>query len=174
MLIVGLGNIGKEYENTRHNVGFFAVDTLADELNLKFDKKQCKSLLARRMKDNLILQKPTTYMNLSGLAVKEGLNLYKMTAEDLVVIYDDIDLPLGEVRYRTKGSAGTHNGMRNIIAEIGTTEFQRIRIGIGKPPNKEMELASFVLGKISKEEMVDMKVAVEEAVKRAIEIIEKA
>ncbi len=164
MLVTGLGNIGKEYENTRHNAGFIVVDRLAEKLNLKIDKKDCKSKIARRMKDELIIQKPETFMNLSGKAVKEAMGKFHFEAEEIIVVYDDIDLPLGTIRYREKGSAGTHNGMRSIIAEIGTQEFARLRIGIGKPPVPQMDLADYVLGRFSKEELVTLEKSAEEAV----------
>ncbi len=164
MLICGLGNIGKEYENTRHNAGFIVVDKLGEKLNMKIDKKDCKSKIARRMKDELIIQKPETFMNLSGKAVKEAMGKFHFDASEILVVYDDIDLPLGTIRYREKGSAGTHNGMRSIIAEIGTQDFARLRIGIGKPPVPQMDLADYVLGRFSKDELAILEKSAEEAV----------
>lgn len=164
MLICGLGNIGKKYEATRHNAGFFVVDQLADELNLKFDKKECQSEIARRMKDELVLQKPHTFMNLSGLAVKDATKRFKFEIDEIIVVYDDIDLPLGAVRFRDKGSAGSHNGMKSIIAELGRSDFARLRIGIGKKPHPEMDLADFVLGKFSSEEKKVLQSGIDEAV----------
>lgn len=164
MLICGLGNIGKEYQNTRHNAGFMAVDKFAEKLSLKIDKNDCKSKIARRMKDELILQKPETYMNLSGKAVKEAMGKFHFDPSEIIIVYDDIDLPLGAIRFREKGSAGTHNGMRSIIAEIGTQDFARLRIGIGKPPVPQMDLADYVLGKFSKEELAVLDKAIDEAV----------
>ncbi|MFI3166850.1 MAG: aminoacyl-tRNA hydrolase [Bacillota bacterium] len=164
MLICGLGNIGDKYANTRHNAGFIVVDKLAEKLNLKIDKKACKSTIARRMKDELIIQKPETYMNLSGIAVKEAMGQYHFEKDEIIIVYDDIDLPLGTIRYREKGSAGTHNGMRSIISEIGTTEFARLRIGIGKPPVPQMDLADYVLGKFSSEELAILNKSAEDAI----------
>ena len=135
-IVVGLGNFGDKYAYTFHNMGFLSIEVLADKLGLKFDKKECDSLVAVGYKggEKVVLAKPLTYMNLSGVAVKQLLAKNKATPADLLVIYDDIDLPKGNIRVRPKGSAGTHNGMRNIIAEIKTEEFRRVRIGIGKPP----------------------------------------
>ncbi len=164
MLITGLGNIGKEYQNTRHNAGFIVADKLADKLGLKIDKKDCKSKIARRMKDNLIIQKPETFMNLSGKAVKEAMGKFCFEASEIIIVYDDIDLPLGSIRFREKGSAGTHNGMKSIISEIGTQEFARLRIGIGKPPVPQMDLADYVLGKFSKEELQILEKSADQAI----------
>ncbi len=164
MLICGLGNIGDKYENTRHNAGFIVVDKFAEKLGLKIDKKDCKSKIARRMKDELIIQKPETFMNLSGIAVKEAMGKFKFEKEEIIIVYDDIDLPLGTIRFREKGSAGTHNGMRSIISEIGTTEFARLRIGIGKPPVPQMDLADYVLGRFSKEELAILEKSTEDAI----------
>lgn len=157
--IIGLGNIGNEYENTRHNSGFVAVDSLAEKYNIHFDKKRKKSIYGEGMINGIKVAviKPTTYMNLSGEAIIEIMNWYKLDANDILVIYDDIDLKFGEVRYRTKGSAGTHNGMRNIIANIKTEEFSRIRMGIENRGNIPIPLIDYVLQKFSKEEMAVIK-----------------
>lgn len=153
--IIGLGNIGKEYENTRHNLGFIAIDSIAEKYNIAFDKKKKKCIygegIINGVKVSLI--KPTTYMNLSGEAIVEMMNWYKITPQDIVVIYDDVDLKFGDVRYREKGSSGTHNGMRNIIANIKTEEFARIRIGIENRGDKPIPLMDYVLQKFSKEEL---------------------
>lgn len=167
MLICGLGNIGEKYQNTRHNAGFIVVDKFAEKLNLKIDKKDCKSKIARRMKDELIIQKPETFMNLSGQAVKEAMGKFHFEENEIIIVYDDIDLPLGTIRYREKGSAGTHNGMRSIIGEIGTQDFARLRIGIGKPPVPQMDLADYVLGKFSKDELKIL----DEVAKQAIDVL---
>ena len=121
-IVVGLGNFGDKYAYTFHNMGYLSVELLADKLGLKFDKKECDSLVAVGYKggEKVVLAKPLTYMNLSGVAVKQLLAKNKATPDDLIVIYDDIDLPKGTIRVRPKGSAGTHNGMRNIISEIKT------------------------------------------------------
>ena len=153
MIIVGLGNIGREYENTRHNIGFMCIDVLADKLGIKFDKKECKAEVAIAYKggEKLVLAKPSTYMNLSGNAIKELLGKYKANPEDILVIYDDIDLDLGKVRVRKEGSGGTHNGMKNIIELTKTKAIPRIRVGIGRP-NNGMDLADYVLGRFSSED----------------------
>lgn len=147
MLIVGLGNPTCEYENTFHNMGYMAIDALAKKLGKKIIKAECHSLtLVKSIKgEKIILAKPYTYMNLSGIAVKALMAKYKQDASDLVIIYDDIDIPRFSVRTRETGSAGTHNGMKSIIEHIGTSNFKRIRIGIGK---NEFDLASYVLSKI--------------------------
>lgn len=156
--IIGLGNIGKEYENTRHNAGFIALDKLAKKYSIQFDKKKKKCIYGEGIinGEKVSLIKPTTYMNLSGEAVVEMMNWYKIGQEDILVIYDDVDLKLGTVRYRIKGSSGTHNGMRNIIENIKTEEFSRIRIGIENREGVPIPLVDYVLGKFSKEELEDV------------------
>lgn len=162
-IIVGLGNIGEKYLKTRHNCGFLVLDELVKQLEdegLKIDWKEdskLKAIIARlKYKDEtLLLVKPTTLMNLSGEAVNKILNFYKESLENLTVIYDDIDLPLGKIRIREKGSAGTHNGMKSVIQELGTENFKRIRIGIesrGELTPKEQDLHSYVLKNFSKNE----------------------
>ena len=153
LIIVGLGNPGKEYENTFHNMGFKALDTLAEKMGKSIKKAECQALTCTfsRNSEKVVFAKPLTYMNLSGVAVKKLLDYYKATPNDLLVIYDDIDLDKATTRKRAKGSAGTHNGMRNIIAQIKTEEFARLRIGVGRPPIG-MPLADFVLSTIPKAE----------------------
>ncbi len=152
-IIVGLGNFGDDYAYTFHNMGFLAVECLADRLGVKISKKQCDALVGETNVggEKVIIAQPLTYMNLSGNAVKKLLDYYKATPKDLLVIYDDIDLDKASTRKRVKGSAGTHNGMRNIIATIKTEEFARLRIGVGRPP-MGMPLADFVLSTIPKSE----------------------
>ena len=145
MLIIGLGNPGKKYENTYHNMGYKTVIAIADKLGLTIDKKECSALTASTYVGGkrLVLALPTTYMNLSGEAVSLLLGRYKAENEDIIVVYDDIDIPSGTVRARRGGSAGSHNGMRDIVARIGQ-DFKRIRIGVGKPP-QNIPLIDFVL-----------------------------
>lgn len=155
-LIVGLGNPGKEYTYTRHNAGFLALDAIANEIGITGEKGkyQCQARVykARYKNNNILLAKPETYMNNSGLAVAELCNYYDIDVKrELTVIYDDIDLPLGTIRLRQRGSAGTHNGMRSIIRLLGDDNFARVRIGIGKNP-EYMKLADYVLSKFSKDE----------------------
>ncbi len=148
MLIVGLGNPGKEYENTFHNMGFMAIEALAGRFNKKINRLECSSLTAvTSVKgEKVIFAKPLTYMNLSGVAVKGLLTKYGQSLNDLIIIYDDIDLPRFTLRVRERGSAGTHNGMRNIVENLGSTEFRRIRIGIGRDGR---DLKDYVLTEIS-------------------------
>lgn len=162
-LIVGLGNPGKEYEKTRHNAGFLTVDNLAKKLNIDFDKKKCKSVygIYKHNDEKIIVAKPQTYMNLSGEAVVSLMNFYDIDVKDLIVIHDDLDLPLGKVRIRYQGSCGGQNGMRNIINLLGTSQINRIRIGISN--DKQMDTKDYVLGKLSKEDSKVMDTAVDKA-----------
>ena len=132
-IIAGLGNPGREYENTKHNVGFLTIDILAEKYGIKVNKIKFKGLVGEGMigGQKVLLVKPQTYMNLSGQCIREVMAFYKLDPEDLTVIYDDIDLPMGNLRIRKKGSAGTHNGMRSIIYDLQEDGFPRIRIGIG-------------------------------------------
>lgn len=151
-IIVGLGNPGKEYEKTRHNAGFMAIDKVADRLGISFDQSKFKALIAssRVAGEMLLLVKPQTYMNLSGESVNEALRFYKCDISDLLVLVDDLDLPVGRIRIRSNGSDGGQRGLRSIIQHIGTKEFSRIRIGIDN--NKLMDTKDYVLGKIPKEQ----------------------
>ncbi len=151
-LVIGLGNPEKKYLNTWHNAGFLCLDKVAELLAVSFDKAECKSMTAHAKVNGqkVILAKPLTYMNLSGEAVLELVHKYKVEKGNLVVIYDDVDLPLGSVRIRKEGSAGTHNGMRNIIQMISTTDFARVRIGTGK--ETPIALIDFVLSQITEED----------------------
>ena len=153
-LIVGLGNPGERYARTRHNVGFRSVETLAERHSLTFRQQRANSQLAEGIihGQRVVLVKPQTYMNLSGQAVSALRNWYKIDpAHELLVIYDDLDLPFARIRIRERGSAGTHNGMRSIVAQLGTTEFPRLRVGIGQPPGK-MDAADYVLSRFTPEE----------------------
>ncbi len=151
-LIVGLGNPDKQYLNTWHNMGFRCVDALADKLGISFTKGECKAVTASTKINNekVIIAKPVTYMNLSGQAVAELCNKYKIEKGKLVVVYDDVDLPMGSLRLRQSGSAGTHNGMRNIVELLGTTDFLRIRVGIKK--QTQIPLRDYVLSKVTDED----------------------
>lgn len=145
-LIVGLGNPGRKYQNTRHNIGFQCVDALANTHGLTFDKKQAKALVAAGTIQNhpALLVKPQTYMNLSGDSVSGLMNFYKIPPENLMVIFDDLDLPLGTLRIRAAGGSSGQKGMKHIIQRIGTQAFSRIRFGIGRPPGR-MDPAAYVL-----------------------------
>ena len=145
-LIVGLGNPGSKYARTRHNVGFDVVEILADKLNTRLTKLKCKALLAETKigDERVVLAQPQTFMNLSGESVVELMNWYKVPVENVIVCYDDIDLDLGALRVRAKGSAGTHNGMRSIVYLLGKDNFPRVRVGIGRPP-QGWDLKDYVL-----------------------------
>lgn len=147
-LIVGLGNFGTKYQHTRHNVGFDAIDKFKNNLNIPNEKKKLSSIISVGQIDSnkLYIIKPQTYMNNSGIAVKRAMFFYRIKLENIIVIYDDMDIKLGKIRIRKKGSGGTHNGMKSIIAHIRSYDFNRIRIGIGKPEKKESTV-NFVLGR---------------------------
>ena len=168
-IIVGLGNPGKEYDNTRHNIGFDVVDRLADRENIAVLEKKHKAVIGKGYVagKKCILAKPQTFMNLSGESVRELVDYYKADPErELLVISDDVSLEPGQLRVRKKGSAGGHNGLKNIIARLGTENFIRIRIGVGEKP-KGYDLADYVLGHFSKDERSTM----DEAAERASEAI---
>ncbi len=171
-IIIGLGNPGKKYEKTRHNAGFDAIDIFAKENGIKIDKIKHKALIGegRVGTEKVLLVKPQTYMNLSGESVLSVFQFYKEEYDKLVILYDDIDLDVGKLRIRKKGSAGSHNGMRSIIKCLGTQEFPRIRIGVSKP-DEGRDLADFVLSRVSKEQSIEMQNGLENAVKAVEEII---
>ncbi|MBU1026227.1 MAG: aminoacyl-tRNA hydrolase [Candidatus Margulisbacteria bacterium] len=148
-LIVGLGNPGVEYENTRHNLGFKVIDALLSDLNVSSLKSKHDSLLAQAKIDDhkIIILKPQTFMNNSGLAVGQVLNWYKIKPENLILIYDDVDLEVGQLRLREKGGTGGHNGVESVIQHVSTTEFARVRIGIGRD-NLLADISDYVLGQI--------------------------
>ena len=154
-LVVGLGNPDDKYKNTYHNLGFISVDVAAKKADAEFKKEKCHALLAETKinGEKVIFAKPLTYMNLSGESVRELLTFYKIDVKDLIVIYDDFDLPEGDIRIRESGSAGTHNGMRNIIAMIGRTDFARIRVGFKPSGDNKIPLLDYVLSKIKNEEL---------------------
>ena len=151
--MVGLGNPGTQYESTRHNMGFLAVDKLAQEENFRFSKLRFKAWTATWEVggQKVLVMKPQTFMNLSGQCVTELVSWYKPEMDHLMVVYDDIDLPLGKLRMREKGSAGTHNGMRSVIGLLGRQDFPRLRVGVGKKP-EGWELADWVLSHYQTEE----------------------
>lgn len=153
ILIVGLGNPDKKYEKTYHNIGFLSLDAINAALGGSFSKSYGKSLISEvfYMGEKIILAKPKTYMNLSGEAVVAIKNKFKIDNQDILIILDDIDLPVGKTRYRNSGSAGTHNGLKSIISLVGDNNIPRLRIGIGN--NKNMELADYVLSQIKDEDM---------------------
>lgn len=152
-LIVGLGNPGKEYEQTRHNAGFLAIDKLAEMLGVSLTTKKFNALIGvfQSNDEKIILMKPQTFMNSSGEAVIQCLNFYKMNPEDIIVVHDDLDLPIGKIRIREQGSAAGQRGMGNIIQHTKTQEIKRIRIGIGHDPF--IPVVDYVLGKTKKEDL---------------------
>ena len=165
-IIVGLGNPGDKYEKTRHNVGFNVIDLLAKEYSIDVSKIKHKALIGegRVGTEKVILVKPMTYMNLSGESVADICNYYNIDLENLIVIYDDIDLDVGKIRIRKKGSGGTHNGMRSIVKCLGSGDFPRVRVGVSKPM-KGQDLADFVLSRFRKEEQADLEIGLEKAYK---------
>lgn len=166
-MIVGLGNPGKQYERTRHNSGFMAIDKVAEKLNLNIDKKEFAALTAKN--NQVILVKPQTYMNNSGEAVSQIMKYYHIDINDLLIIYDDLDLKYGQLRLRLKGSSGGHNGIKSIINYIHSENFKRIRIGIEKNPL--IETADYVLGKVEKDKQQLFDDSIEKASQAAIEFI---
>lgn len=166
-MIVGLGNPGKQYERTRHNSGFMAIDKVAEKLNLNIDKKEFSALTAKN--NQVILVKPQTYMNNSGEAVSQIVKYYHIDINDLLIIYDDLDLKYGQLRLRLKGSSGGHNGIKSIINYIHSENFKRIRIGIEKNPL--IETADYVLGKVEKDKQQLFDDSIEKASQAAIEFI---
>ena len=172
-IIAGLGNPGRKYENTRHNMGFIAVDLLAEKYGIKVDKIKFKALVGEGRiagRKNLLV-KPQTYMNLSGESIREVMSFYKEGIENLIVIYDDIDIPTGTIRVRKKGSAGTHNGMRNIVYLLQDDNFPRIRVGIGS--DKKVDLINYVTGGVTKGEKELLEGALVKAADAAAAIVEK-
>lgn len=164
-IIVGLGNPGKEYAGTRHNIGFDVIETLAEQEKIGVLEKKHKAVIGKGYigGEKVILAKPQTYMNLSGESVRELVDYYKIDErEELIVISDDISLEPGQIRLRKKGSAGGHNGLKNIIAHLGHDEFQRIKIGVGEKP-KGYDLADYVLGHFTSDERKQMDEAAKEA-----------
>lgn len=173
-IIAGLGNPTKEYERTRHNVGFEVIDVLADMLCTTVEEKKFKGFYGRGIigGEKVLLLKPQTFMNLSGESVRAAADYYKVDPGHIIIIYDDISLGVGQLRIRGKGSAGGHNGIKNIIAHLGTQEFPRIRVGVGDKP-KKMDLADYVLSRFGKEERSLMEDAYKEAAKAAEVMVTK-
>lgn len=170
-LIIGLGNPGKQYEHTRHNIGFNVIDALADKWGAPLNQMKFNGMYAsvHRPEGKVILVKPLTYMNLSGECVRPLMDYFDIDVEDIIVIYDDLDLEVGKLRLRQKGSAGGHNGIKSLIQHLGTQEFNRIRVGISRPP-ANMKVADYVLAKFSKEEQA----VVDEAVQKSCAAVETA
>lgn len=171
-LIVGLGNPEEEYSNTRHNMGFDAVNKIANKYNIEINKTKFKGLYGTGTIENekVILLKPQTYMNLSGESIIETVNFYKIDIKNMIVIYDDIDIQPGKIKIRKKGGPGSHNGMKSVINCLGSQEFSRIRVGIGAPEYKN-DMINYVIGKVPKEELEKLNEGTSIAKEAVVEII---
>ena len=174
-LIVGLGNPGKQYENTRHNCGFLALDVLGEKLNCKIDRSKFQGLYGQAQYNGtkIYLLKPMTYMNLSGRSLLQLSAYFSIPPQRIIVIFDDISLPVGKLRIRSDGSAGGHNGIKSIIAELGSQDFPRIKIGVGAKAHPDQDLADWVLSSFSKEESKLLQTALERGADAALTIIDK-
>ncbi len=169
-LLVCLGNPGKQYENTRHNIGFLAADALEKRCGVKINKLRYRALSGevKLAGQRVLVIKPQTYMNLSGEAVKLAGGFYKIPPDHVLVISDDVSLPLGKLRIRAGGSAGGHNGLKNIIAHLGTDQFPRIKVGVGAPAHPEHEMVDWVIGKFTPQE----RKTVDEAIEKVLDAVE--
>ena len=174
-MIVGLGNPGKEYEKTRHNVGFRVTDLLAQQLKTKIDRLKFKALtrMVNHGGQKILLVQPQTYMNVSGAAVSALATYYKVKPDHILVIFDDISLPVGRIRVRRDGSAGGHNGIKSIIQSLGTDQFPRVKVGVGAKPHPEYDLADWVLSKFSAQEEKSLAPAMENAAGAALLVLEQ-
>lgn len=172
-LIVGLGNPGREYENTRHNAGFAAADALAEQFNLNWSKKKFDAIYGdcEIANTRVIVAKPQTYMNLSGKAVSALASFYKIPLDKIIVLFDDVSLDVGKIRIRRKGSSGGQKGMNNIIDAMGSQDIMRVKIGVGAKPHPDYDMKDWVLGRIPKEQASDFKTATQNAAKAVEEII---
>lgn len=171
-IIVGLGNPGKEYERTRHNTGFMVLDRLSEKLNIEISQSKFKGLYGKgKYKgEDVLLLKPQTYMNLSGESLRAVMDFFKVDLEDVLVVYDDLDMPVGKLRLRQSGSAGGHNGIKNIILHTGSQNFNRIRVGIDR--SKYIKVVDWVLSRFSKEEESAIEQGVENASEAVIDYLE--
>lgn len=173
-IIVGLGNPTAQYVGTRHNIGFAVIDKLAEQYNITIDTKKHKALIGKGLisHEKVILVKPQTYMNLSGECLRELVDYYKVENDNIIVIYDDIMLDVGQLRVRGKGSAGGHNGIKNIILHLHSEVFARVRVGVGEKP-RHMDLADYVLGKFKEVEKEDIQDGIKNATEAVVTIIEQ-
>ena len=174
-LVAGLGNPGKQYDMTRHNIGFHTIDYIADELGVKIKKLKYKAIYGECdiNGEKVILVKPQTYMNLSGESISEFVKFFKIPTENVIIISDDIALETGRIRIRKKGSAGGHNGLKNIIYMLNSENFNRIRIGVGAPTHPDYDLKDFVLGRFTKEEIPVLEESIIKSYKAVVEIIKR-
>jgi peptidyl-tRNA hydrolase, PTH1 family len=171
-IVLGIGNVGEKFEKSYHNVGFMVIDELAKRVNATISKKTENAFIleAKIGNEKVIIVKPTTYVNLSGEALVRVMKMFDVSIEDVIVAVDDIDMPVGKVRYRVSGTSGTHNGLRNIVLNAKSENFKRIKIGIGR--NFQMRLDEFVLSKITETDFVEIEKAVDKAVRFLIGIFE--
>ena len=171
-IIIGLGNPGLKYAGTRHNMGFSVVTALSDKFKIRINKKELKSMTGHGVIDGekVVLAMPQTYMNLSGEAVRALLDFYKCDISDLIIAYDDVDLEVGRIRIRPKGSAGGHNGIKNIIQHLGTEDFTRIKVGVGSK-EEGWDMVDHVLGRFPKEQLPDVRDAVDRAASAAVDLL---
>lgn len=171
-IIIGLGNPEKEYQGTRHNMGFDAINKIANQYHIEMTKTKFNAIYGDGIieEEKVILVKPQTYMNLSGTSVREFINFYKVSNNQFIIVYDDMDIEKGIIKIRKKGGPGNHNGMKSIENELSTDTFARVRIGIGAPEYKN-DAVNYVIGKVPKEEMDILQSGVEKAVKAVVEIL---
>lgn len=171
-LIIGLGNPEEEYSKTRHNMGFDTINNIAEKYNINVSRRQFDGLYGKGIieGESVVLIKPQTYMNLSGKSVKQFVDFYKVDIENIIVIYDDMDIDIGNVKLRKKGGAGGHNGMKSVIQEIASDNFSRVRVGIGKPKYKT-DVINYVIGPIPEEEYIELSKSTSNAAQAVIEII---
>ena len=174
-LVAGLGNPGKQYDMTRHNIGFHTIDYIADELGVKIKKLKYKAIYGECdiNGEKVLLVKPQTYMNLSGESISEFVKFFKIPTENVIIISDDIALETGRIRIRKKGSAGGHNGLKNIIYMLNSENFNRIRIGVGAPTHPDYDLKDFVLGRFTKDEIPVLEESIIKSYKAVVEIIKR-
>ncbi|MCR4718626.1 MAG: aminoacyl-tRNA hydrolase [Firmicutes bacterium] len=172
-LVAGLGNPGREYDMTRHNIGFEVIDYIADKYNIKVKKLKFKALYQKAEIDGneVLLMKPQTYMNLSGESIRDAADFYKIPPEKIIIISDDINLDEGRIRVRRGGSAGGHNGLKSIIYQLSSDSFVRVRIGVGKKQNENEDLADFVLSRFSKEQIPVLEKAIINAANAVAEVM---
>lgn len=173
-MVVGLGNPGKDYEKTKHNIGFLFIEYLEKKYGFEVKKKFEDSLICEvnYKNEKVVFAKPQTYMNLSGIALQKLKKWYKLENKDIIVVFDDLDIPFGTMRYREKGSGGTHNGMKNIIECVGTGDIKRIKIGIGGLKHERQDLKDFVLSRFSREQLEQLTNVFELAEEKLNELIE--
>ncbi len=171
-LIVGLGNPESDYSNTRHNMGFNTINNLAEKFDIKVNRKKFDGIYGDGIIENekVILLKPQTYMNLSGKSIIQFINFYKLELENLIVIYDDIDVEKGNIKIRKKGGAGSHNGMKSVVQEVNSEDFVRVRVGIGSPEDKS-DMINYVIGAIPEEEKIVLDEGSKKASEAVVEII---